>query len=246
MKRILAIWLMLCISCASITAQDIILSNQQLTATDPDNISSFLIGEIPNLARNNSGLLLFHQVRSASAQHYTFRQTYLDVEIYGTEVKVYVRSNGVVNHYMEQTINVRSWRTGFLAQSNNNTLHNQLGLFYVSDNYGANSTFEFDLCIFVDAENEPQLCLRMQVHDPNVAAYDEVLLNMQGEAVLVRDTRVFINDTTVSVSVFNPDPLTSALKTYGAPYVDDNDTDVQVLVDEIVYPTTQVTYDTGT
>ncbi len=49
-------------------------------------------------------------------------------------------------------------------------------------------------------------------------------------------------DTSIRVKVFNPDPLTSAHKTYGAPYADFNDSDVAVLNSERVWKKVQCSF----
>jgi hypothetical protein len=56
----------------------------------------------------------------------------------------------------------------------------------------------------------------------------------QNQLLMQRDLRLYhhangVNDTNLQAYVFAPDPLTTAGKTYGAPYVDNNDNDVAVL-----------------
>ena len=53
------------------------------------------------------------------------------------------------------------------------------------------------------------------------------------------------NDTTVSVMVFDPDPLTTAQVNYGGQYVDDNDKNVGVLNVERKQRNTTFTYRNG-
>mgnify|MGYP005839026459 CR=1 FL=1 len=72
----------------------------------------------------------------------------------------------------------------------------------------------------------------------------KITYNARGEQFLKEDlqryhSHVKQRDTTISVQVFDPDPLTTARKNYGSPYVDNNDQFVQELDDEIVTRTTR-------
>ena len=61
--------------------------------------------------------------------------------------------------------------------------------------------------------------------DPTDHQFENVVFGNNG-LILHRDLNCYLPDSAISVSVFNPDPLTTANQVYGAPYVDDQDNDV--------------------
>lgn len=79
----------------------------------------------------------------------------------------------------------------------------------------------------------------------------EITFNAQGEVFLREDLQRYHKqarqrDTVLSVQVFDPDPLTTARKNYGSPYVDNNDRFVQELDDEIITRSVRGNFANGT
>ncbi len=84
--------------------------------------------------------------------------------------------------------------------------------------------------------NKEEITLNEIIRDPNNTIIAQKDLALRGQA----------KDSTIRVRVFNPDPLTSAHRTYFAPYLDYNDSDVAVLNTQRVWKNIQCKFDNDT
>jgi hypothetical protein len=78
--------------------------------------------------------------------------------------------------------------------------------------------------------------------------HDEIISDENNKELYRHDLalRGHPKDSTIRVKVFNPDPLTSAHKTYGVPYIDNNDSDIAVLNLERVWKNVICTFQDDT
>jgi hypothetical protein len=92
--------------------------------------------------------------------------------------------------------------------------------------------------------NDWVLATKIVQHNAEENSLDEIITDENNFIISRKDLalRGQPSDTTIRVHVFNPDPLTSAHKTYGAPYMDYNDSDVAVLNAERKWQTVTCTY----
>ena len=102
--------------------------------------------------------------------------------------------------------------------------------------------------VYIAQSGKLQPGLEIVVEESNSRHFRDLYLN--GELLYRENLNKYHHsankDTTIEVSVFNPDPLTTAQKNYVPPYVDSNDGFVQELQDEVVKKNTLGTYESGT
>lgn len=103
-------------------------------------------------------------------------------------------------------------------------------------------------CFWLKAnEKEYWLTERKMIRENDRSYFQFV--NLHSNETLVREISINKNllpDSLALISIFLPDPLTSAQQNYGAPYSDQNDTDVPQLLNEIVQVNYPVFFDNDT
>ncbi len=104
-----------------------------------------------------------------------------------------------------------------------------------------------DICWFYNVDRWV-MAKKAIVLNRDAGTLDEIITDLNGNLILKTDLalRKSAIDTTVRVKVFNPDPLTSAHKTYGAPYMDYNDSNVAELNAERVWKNVTCVFESDT
>ncbi|HRH52678.1 MAG TPA: hypothetical protein PLN38_05130 [Chitinophagales bacterium] len=95
-------------------------------------------------------------------------------------------------------------------------------------------------------ENQSIYVYTYDLQDEDNSRYT-IVVDENDEIMEVQDHKVFFagQDSTVIAKVFLPDPLTTAEVTYGAPFVDDNDSDIAELNYEAAIVTMKVLFEDG-
>lgn len=92
---------------------------------------------------------------------------------------------------------------------------------------------------------------RLWFNDPSKHLNTEVIVNKSGKPIYYQDLVSYHShfnptDTAIEVTVFNPDPLTTAQTTYGGLFTDQNDNDISAINNQREFKMTRATFDNGT
>lgn len=160
-----------------------------------DNVVSYLKKNLANLGDYRTGLKFNYAKESPGGFHYSFIQTFNDVEIYQAEIKVNIDRRNTIFAVFDNSENTSGWSLLTIATAGPESV------IALAKNTGT-----------------PVLCKRKITDDGR-----EILM-AQNELIFERDLKSYANtDTVASGKVFMPDPLTTAQRDYGAPYIDDSD-----------------------
>ncbi len=159
-----------------------------------ETVTNYLKKNFTNFSDYRTGLKLKYINQSPGGFHYSFTQTFNGVAIYQSEIKVNIDRRNTIFAIFDNSENTSEWK---LATSG----------------AGPNTIIAIN-----KQKNIPVLCERRVTDD------GRELLIAQGEVIYEHDLKAYANiDSLVTGKVFNPDPLTTAQRSYRLPYVDDND-----------------------
>ncbi|UTW62577.1 hypothetical protein KFE98_21695 [bacterium SCSIO 12741] len=170
---------------------------------------------------------MLHQNQSLKANHFTYQQYYLGIEVLDGILKINTLLNG-------QTYLITDYS---ITQSASQQAMQR-----------AQSLSEWDKTQHVWVPNTSgELSLVKRIKANEQIAYDE-LFNEQNESVLQipQDRQFHATDTTIFVQVFYPDPITSTRSQYGGLLRDFSDESNRLLNDERYLKTIEAEYDSGT
>lgn len=145
-------------------------------------------------------------IRSTGSSHFHFYQVYQGQRVFGGEITANVNSNNRIT-YITSNGYPLSWMEGSPL----------LEVDATNSAYYQNSP-ETGVWLFNGLKVTP--AIRKVIIDGDL--YEEVILDASLREVFRRDLNMYV-DTTLTVHVFNPDPLTTAQSTYVTPYLDSND-----------------------
>ena len=218
-----------------------------LLGNDADAIRTFLLNSLDNLKDHRSGLLLEDRTISPKGTHYRFSQTVNGRRVFRGSVKVNLATDGRVLSLFDHTFSIpeavdpdfpdhTAYHEGLRVHYNADTDNGKLHLYDLSEVYYAH-------------EGELRPSIRLEVVE-KTDRYYELVLNEDARVIYQNDLLSYSapaeTDSTVTLWVFNPDPLTTAAQTYGAPYTDNSDQDVLELNAERVAVQTSVTLENDT
>ncbi|MCX6353123.1 MAG: T9SS type A sorting domain-containing protein [Bacteroidetes bacterium] len=179
--------------------------------TEGDWVNSsmdFAVANHPDFKDKRSALKLIFQNQSILGFHYDFIQTFNGVEVFGTDVKLNIAKSGGVLSLFCKTVNTTSWGE---IKFNNSP---QKNVVWVDENLDGIAAYE----VKINKENKSGKLLQI-LDENNKTLYSKDLSLYYGKA----------KDSTVTAAVFLPDPLTTAHKDYGIPYIDYSDSAVPEL-----------------
>lgn len=214
---------------SNVQAQHYQKINHQFTSKNfAEEAPAFLKEKFKFLTQTDCNLIETENIESPGGFHITFRQSYKNLPITNSYIKLNILKNGEILsalnflnnseispiNFLENSQNAEN----YLAQIKNVKSYDIKEAFYFQDNHllpvyeifttgdGTDGTFY----IIIDANN------LTEIHKEIRSVYHH-----------------FATDTGKG-KVFNPDPLTSAGVTYGGQYVDNNDADNVVLNNELI------------
>ncbi|MDQ3072049.1 MAG: T9SS type A sorting domain-containing protein [Bacteroidota bacterium] len=184
----------------------------------------YIISRIPYLGADHSDLKPVAHIKSPLGRHITFTQTYNNVEIYGSQVKVNIAANRAILSILHKSIPTTNWSISTVTELEPDILRIITGN---RDRMVWNHTWYVQNDMGISAWK-----VNVASHYGNI--HDEYVVSPAYEVLRKTDKNVYLQapDSLVKAFVFLPDPLTSAQKTYGSPYVDSADGNVEVLNDE--------------
>lgn len=221
----------------------------ELNATleaDTNYIKSFLTQQLSNLKTDGADLVLSSFKQSPKAKHYHFHQTLNGRRVFRGSVKISIDNNGRILSLFDHTIPCFEPRSEDFPS--HEPFHNGLMVHYETPSNGKLDHYLLEE-VYFSFEGELIPAIRLEVVE-STDRYYELVLNTDVKVVYQNDLLSYSTpapeDSTVTLWVFNPDPLTTAGQTYGAPYADAGDSDVLELNAERVPVQAVATFDAGT
>jgi hypothetical protein len=217
--------------------------NAQLP-NDTTVIKSFLFQKLTNL--QGTDLVVEHVKRGPKTIHYQFTQTINNRKVFRGTVKVNLTHSGRILSVFDNTFPLE--RPVDAIFPDHTAYHSGLMVHYNTPSNGKLDHYNLQE-IYFPANGKLIPAIRLEVVEASDRYY-ELVLNKDVRVIYQNDLLSYAalapEDTTVTVWVFNPDPLTSASQTYSAPYVDNGDNDVVELNAERIPVQITATYDAGT
>ena len=212
---------------------------------DSISLKQFLKNRIANLKPENVGLILESVVSSPKGKHFRFNQTLNDRTIFRGSVKLNLNLNGRVLSIFDNTFEIS--QNEEVTFPNHQPYHDGLMIHYQTPNNGKLHRYELSEIYF--HENDELIpAIHLEVIE-STDRYYELVLNDEVRVIYQNDLLAYSAapaDSVVGVWFFNPDPLTTANQSYGAPYADANDIDVLQLNAERVWSEAPATFENDT
>ncbi|HXH18983.1 MAG TPA: T9SS type A sorting domain-containing protein, partial [Chitinophagales bacterium] len=194
-----------------------------------------------NLQSPHTGLLVLHDIESPGGRHITFEQTFSGMPVFHSQVKVNLDKKKRITSIFDNSWNTMGWDAAFL-KNEFETLNDRLIADYFKENRHLPSDFIKNRKVLAVLEEKPVALAEIELWDDKTDEHLLLLADNNLKLFLRRDLNVYWRDN-ASARVFIPDPLTSAHRFYGSPYVDDSNNDVAVLHSERMPVTISVTFD---
>lgn len=213
-------------------------------SSDTTALKEYIQGLLPSLQTSNSTLVLENLVESPKGKHFLFRQCINDRQVFRGSVKVNVALDGKILSVFDHTFKVDD--TPSSTFPNHQPYHDGLMVHYEAPNNGKLHHYKLEEVYF--EENGTLIpSIRLEVVE-ETDRYYEMVLNSDVKVMYQNDLIEYAaaQDSIVSLWVFNPDPLTTANQSYGAPYADANDIDVLELNAQRVQVQAMATFDNNT
>ncbi len=211
---------------------------------DTNEIKAFLSQHLPNLKKASAGLVVENVVESPKAKHYRFSQTVNNRKVFRGSVKVNIGLDGRLLSVFDHTFSVDDNTDPIFP--NHAAYHDGLMVHYQTPHNGKLHRYELTEVYF--ARDETLIpAIHLEVVE-STDRYYELVLDKEVQVIYQNDLLSYAapQDSTVTMWVFNPDPLTTADENYGAPYADTFDQDVLELNSERVPVQTDVTFENDT
>ncbi len=183
-----------------------------------------MLQKVPNLKHSDVDIQLLDFRESPKAKHYRFAQTLNGKKVFRGTVKINVANDGRILSTFDNTFQISESVSNDFPD--HQAYYDGLMVHYNSPRNGKLHHYDLEEVYFPVGETlEPAIRLEVVELDDR---YYELVLNRDVKVIYQNDLLSYAapQDSTVTVWVFNPDPLTSANQTYGAPYSDASDNDV--------------------
>ncbi|MES2382304.1 MAG: T9SS type A sorting domain-containing protein [Bacteroidota bacterium] len=168
-----------------------------------DVAKQILLNTIPELQLDNVDIKLQHTYQSLVGTHYQFIQTYLNKEVYQSNIKIALNSQGQIINILNSLSDLRNIKTNNIQSLTNSEL------------------WMFDGSKLINANKKTVGNTEQIIDQNNNILYQQIKSLNKGPV-----------DTNVTVKLFNPDPLSTARSPYVAPYLNYNKIDTPSLNNE--------------
>ncbi len=200
--------------------------NIPVSTNSANGVAEILKTKVSNL--QDCGLVLTSEKVSKTGTHYIYQQTYNGTNVFRGQVNALVDNNNVIRNIAHHTFSLELIVDGTFPDENKA----ELVLMLLSNtNYQA---YYANVYFFENNQLIPALHTRVEVDDRHF----EFVVDDAGNELYYNDLNSYYHqsgpDSTVTVNVFNPDPLTTSNNTYGGAYVDNGDADAPSLNNERV------------
>lgn len=196
-----------------------------------ESLEKYLSSAISNLKEKEVSLKLVSRKESPGGVHFTFEQYYRGIKIFRSQVKVNMDKNGNIKSVFDHSFKP--------CETDADSAPGEMI-------WGAGITgiIKKEKVFFPEKERFIH-ALKLEVAEGD--EYYEIIFDSKGNAIYRNDLLRYVSrgipDSTVSGTVFLPDPLTTAGVTYGAPYTDNNDADATEINSQRAQVYFKATYD---
>jgi len=172
---------------------------------------AYLHDHIGDLNNPNADIITTQNIASPNARYITFKETFLGDEIYGTSLKISVDKVNKIVSVISKTGNIDNWPSN-TAIPNPDTAQIKTAI-GACDNYNIKKVWVYN----IDA-GVPAYQVNCQKFDGS--RDEELILDVNYNIILKQNLgqNYKYPDSLVTMYVFYPDPLTSAMSTYRPPY----------------------------
>lgn len=204
-----------------------------------EGVLSFLKTHKTFLFENNHTVQLLYTKKSPYATHYTYQQYINQIPVYGSQIKVNVdESNAVYTAFY----NTFKFTKDALPVAKRTTDPQQWIEQYYQDNTDEIKIEKAHTCVvFKDAYSKPVFATVANITNSTQHWHHQVVIDEALNMVYAKDLRTYFSnqDTVAKGNIFNPDPLTTAMVSYGDTdpvsgdrYIDYNDSNHPLLESE--------------
>ncbi len=188
-------------------------------------------------------VMLYDKTSPGGGRHLTFEQHFAGMPVFNSHVKVNLSQNRI-NSIFDNAWLTDNWGRGEVASDFAEIDEVNIAAYFRKQR-SLEDEFVKTRKVIAVLENEPVALAEIELWDLKTNEHLLLLADNDYNLFLRRDLNVYFDDTVVNASglVFIPDPLTSAQKFYGPPYIDANDSDVPELNAERKQVQISVTFD---
>ena len=204
-----------------------------------ESVKTFLQNKIENLKQLNINLKIEKTVLSPLGRHFTAYQTYKNTKIYNSQIKVNTDNKANIISIFDNSYPIHKELENTFPSLDIVKKHLPLQ----KEHYMTEQVY-----FYLNSDFLPALLVTIF---ESVENHRELIIGQNGELLLQRDLNMYYKqnkkggkDSLVLATIFLPDPLTSAEKSYGPPYIDDNNGDIPALNDQLMQVKIKVKYDT--
>lgn len=193
-----------------------------------EQVQNFLYYQYPALNRDGSGLMLINMQQSPHVSYYSLQQTFNDLIIYNSNIKIAVNNSGDILFTAGNYFGTMEWKIPIDHQQKLDLPQAQNGSFR------SDEEIVFRQIIIVEENNTPKKYFEFDQQVKRDRSRITIIVNENGDLLSQDDHKAYFSvvDSTVVGNVFLPDPLTTEGAFYGGDYIDNNDADNSALIDE--------------
>ncbi len=186
----------------------------------------------------------FHQ-KSGIGTHWVFRQTLHGLPIFMGKTKINISKQGRVMSIYDLSYNLPEIddKTTVISEEKSKQLIQEALILEEGELLS-----EPEIVVYIN-EGIAVTGVKMDIGKQDHSGAHTYIVSEVGERLYETDIRRYcapaVGDSLVSMKVFDPDPLTTAQRTYGAPYLDNDDQDSEVLNNERVLKTIRTKFENG-
>ena len=229
--------------------------NIKLGNDDPEAVKNLLIKKIKELQNPQSSLKLSYNKTSPVGNHYTYQQYYNNIPVYNASIKASLDNEKNIYVIINETVDLSFLNPSTIKSQVANLSKTDFVKKFVSTRYKSPVDYKQEINICVTKNNEAFAVqkIEMSAKDDNGGFDILSLINEKGTVIYQKDQRryyrsfapAFVGDS-ITVSIFNPNPITFAHAVAGGNYVDNNDADNATLTADRVNKKVVATLTNGT
>ncbi len=225
-----------------------------LGSDDPEKVKSLLIQKIKNLQNNEVDIKLSYDKTSPLGRHLTYQQYYHNIPVYNGTLKAALDKSNNIYLIVDETMTISDLDVG--------TLNAQMAKLneadFVNNNVVKRSAYHIDytneINICVNKNNQAFAVQKIEMRSKSDDGGFDImaLVDENGNTVYQRDLRNYFKTAktstppdSITVSIFNPNPVTYAHAVAGGSYADNNDADNATLTADRVTVKVVATYTAG-
>jgi Zn-dependent metalloprotease len=204
-----------------------------------ETIKEFLLRSTKELQQPNSGLKLIYDKISPVGRHYTFQQLYNNIPVFNATIKASVDKEKSIYLIINETVDLFFLNAATInsqvARLNKTTFIKN----FVSAKFKSPVGYKNEINICTTKSNEAFAVQKFEISSSNKEGGFDLLslVDEKGSILFQKDQRLYLRSRapfaagdSITVSVFYPNPATSAHVAAGiGAYVDNNDADDAIL-----------------